>query len=47
MFDLRMLTLFINLPRLEASIVLHSDPNLKARLAAATAMSISALNKLK
>ena len=35
-------TLLIKCPLLEASMVRHSDPNLKARLAAATALSISA-----
>ena len=33
--------LFKSLPRLEASIVRHSDPNLKARLAASTAYNIN------
>lgn len=35
-----------NLPRSEASNVLHGDPSLKALLAASTAASISALSPL-
>lgn len=37
-------TLFINRPRFEASIVRHGEPILKACLAAATALSMSAFS---
>ena len=41
--SIRSASLYSNLPRSEASNVLHGDPNLKASLAASTAKSTSAL----